>query len=95
MTQAFGLLRRVAEDVLGFVREWKVDRGGDLLSLDAMLFDLPAKSFRRGPGTDKAHRQSLVFTHQAQEDVFGLNLRRAELTGLIAGKENDAAGFSV
>src|SRR5215472_7952214 len=37
--------------------------------------------------------QRLVFTQQAQQQVFGLNIRRAELAGLVACKEYYAPGF--
>ena len=37
--------------------------------------------------------EGLVFAQQTEEQVFGLYIRRAELTGLIPRKENDAPGF--
>src|SRR5215467_12489790 len=41
----------------------------------------------------KAIGQRLVFTQQAQQQVLRLNVRRAELAGLISGEEDDAPCF--
>src|SRR5271154_689837 len=41
----------------------------------------------------KTISQRLVFTQQAKQQVFGLNIRRPELAGLIPRKEDHAPGF--
>src|SRR5215813_13453358 len=41
-------------------------------------------------GAQKAVGQGLVFAQQAQEQVFGLNVRRSELAGFIARKKDYA-----
>src|SRR5208282_6001878 len=35
--------------------------------------------------------QGLVFAQQSEQQVFGLNIRRSELAGLIAREENNAS----
>src|SRR5260370_8530216 len=37
--------------------------------------------------------QGLVFAEQSEQQVFGLNIRRTELAGLVPRKEDDAPGF--
>ena len=95
VTQAFGLLRGIGEDVLALVGERKVHKRGDLLSRPPVSLDLPVKAFRRLLRGKKSRRQRSILTEQAEEEELGLNLGRAELAGLIAGEEDRAAGFLV
>src|SRR5258708_3942813 len=37
--------------------------------------------------------QGLVFAEQSEQQMFGLNVRRTELAGLVPRKEDDAPGF--
>jgi len=41
----------------------------------------------------KAIGQGLVLAQQSEQQVFGLNVRRSKLAGLVARKENDAPRF--
>src|SRR5262249_61812019 len=55
--------------------------------------NLLADRLHRRMGTQKAVGQSLVLTQQAQEQVFGFNIRRAELARFIPRKEDHASRF--
>src|ERR1044071_5822324 len=44
-------------------------------------------------GTQEAIGQGLVFAQQTEQEVFGLNIRRAELAGFVACEKDDAPGF--
>src|ERR1700730_10577588 len=55
-----------------------------------MSFDLLANRFNRGMGTEKFVGERLVFAQQSQQQVLSLDVRRAELAGLIPGEENNA-----
>src|SRR5690242_17147893 len=58
-----------------------------------MAFNLLTDRFHRGMRPQETIGQCLVFAQQAQQQVFGLYIRRAKLAGLIARKEYDAPGF--
>src|ERR1700748_689934 len=55
-----------------------------------MPFDLLANRFNRGMETEKFVGDRLVFARQAKQQVLSLDVRRAELAGLISGEENNA-----
>src|ERR1700728_321887 len=88
--QVLGLLRGIGKHPLALVAQRKIDGGGNFLADGGVSFDLLADGFDRGMGTQKAVGQCLIFTQQPQEQVLGLDVRRAELAGLISCKVYDA-----
>ncbi len=91
--QPFGLFRGVGEHALALVRERKIDRGRDLLADGGMAFDLLADRFDRCVGTQEPVGKRLVFAEQPEQQVFGLDIGRSELAGLVPREEDDAPRF--
>src|SRR5205814_9805565 len=53
-----------------------------------VAFNLFADGLDRSMRTQKAIGQRLVFAQQSQQQMFGLDIRRAELAGFITSKED-------
>ncbi len=58
-----------------------------------MSFDLFANGFDRGVRAQESVRQGFVFAQKSQQQVLGLDIGRAELTGFVARKKDDAPRF--
>ncbi len=86
--EALGFLGPIGEHALAFVAERQIDRSGYLFPRRCMPFDLFADRLDGGVRAQKTVRQRLILTQQAQQQVFRLDIRTAELAGLIAGKED-------
>ena len=91
--EALGLFSGVGEHALAFVRERQVDGGRDLLANGGVAFNLFADGFDRGMRAKKAVGERLVFAQQAEQQMLGLDVRRAELAGLVPREEDDAPRF--
>ena len=89
--EALGLLGGVGEHALALVGEREVDRGGDLLADGGVALDLLADGLDRGVRAQEAVGERLVLAQQAEQQVLGLDVRRTELAGLVAGKEDDSS----
>ena len=88
-----GLFGGVGQHPLALVAQRQIDRGRDLLADRGVRFDLLADRFDRGVRAQEPVGQRLVFAQQAQQQVLGLDVRAAELAGLVAREEDDASGF--
>ena len=91
--QALGFLRRIGQHALALVGERQVHRGRNLFPDGGVAFNLLADRLHRGVRAQETIGQRLVFAQQAQQQVLGLDVRRTELAGLVAGEEDDAPGF--
>ncbi len=58
-----------------------------------MPLNLLADELDRGMRTQEPVDESFVFAQKPQQQVLRLYVRRTELTGLVARKEDDAPGF--
>src|SRR5262249_54937148 len=85
--------RGVRQYALALVREGQVDRGRHLFPDRRVALDLLANGLYRSMRAEEAVGQGFVFTEQTEQQVFSLDVRRAELTGFIARKKYDASGF--
>jgi len=93
VAEALRFFRRIGEDALALVRKGQVDAGWDRIANDGMAFDLLADGFHGSMGVQEAVGECLVFAQQAEEEVVGLNVGRAELAGFVTGEEDHAARF--
>src|SRR5215471_20273598 len=93
MAQAFGFLGGIGQHALALITQREIDRRGNFLPDGRVSFNLLANGFDRSMGPQKSVGQRFVFTQQAEKQVFGLNIRRAELACLIACKKDYAPGF--
>ena len=89
MIQPLRFFGGVGENSLALVRKRQIDRRRHLLANGRPAFDLLANALDRGRIAKKPIGQVLVFTDQAQQQVFGFDRRAAELAGLVASKEDD------
>ena len=90
VAQPLGLLGRIGQDALALVRKRQVDRGRDLFANGGVRLNLLADRLHRGVGAQEAVGQRLVLAQQAQQQVLGLDIGRAELAGLIPREEDYA-----
>src|SRR5580692_13110707 len=88
--KTLSLLRCVGEHALAFIAQWQVHGSGNLLADRGVSFDLFANGFDRSVRTQKTIGQGFIFAQKSQQKVFRLNIRRAELAGFIARKEDNA-----
>ena len=77
----------IRQHALAFVRERQVNRGGNFFADGGVAFDLLADGFHRGMRAQEAVGQRLVFAQQSQQQVLGLNVRRAKLACLVPSKK--------
>ncbi len=91
--EALGFFGGVGEHALAFVTERKIDRSGDLFADRGVAFDLFTDRLHRGMRAQKTIGQGFIFAQQSEQQVFGLNIRRAELAGFIPREKDYAPGF--
>src|SRR5215470_4315049 len=91
--QPLGFLRRIRQYALAFIGERKIDRSRNLLADGCVSFDLLANGFNGGVRPQKSIGKRLVLTQQAEQEMLGLNIRRAKLAGFIPCKKYDATCF--
>jgi len=88
VAEPLSLLGRVRQYGLTFVRKREVDRSRYLFADGGVRLDLLPNRFDRSVRAQEAVGQRFVFAQKAEQQVFGLDIRRAELTGLITGEED-------
>ena len=93
MTEALSFLCAIRQHTFALVAQRKVNGGRDFLAYRGVRFNLLSNRLDRGMGSKKAIRKRLVLTKKAQQQVFGFNVRTAELASLVPCKEDNAAGF--
>ena len=93
MAKPFSLLGCVIEDALALLAERNFHRRGDALANRDTRLNLLADGLDGAMGAQKTIGQRLVFTHEAEQEVLGFDVRASVLTGLIAREEDHAAGL--
>ena len=88
VVEPLGLFGAIRQHALALVAQRQIHRSGNLLANGGVPFDLLADGFHRRVRTQEAVGQRLVFPQQAQQQVFGLDVRAAELAGLVAREED-------
>src|SRR5438874_10991427 len=91
--KALSLLGSVSQNPLALVAQREIDRGRELLPDSNVSLNLLADGHDRGMRTQEPEGESFVSSQQSQQQVLRLYVRRTELTGLVARKEDDALRF--
>ena len=92
--KALSLLGSVSQNPPALVAQREIDRGRELLPDSNVSFNLLADGLDRGIRTQEpVGEKSFVFAQKSQQQVLRLYVRRTELTGLVARKEDDASCF--
>src|SRR6266480_2060946 len=90
--QAITLFVRVLQDLFRFRSQRQFDRGRDLLAQEGSAFNLFANRFDgKLSSREKASRQRLIFTHQSQQQMLGLNRMSPKLGRFVTREEDDSA----
>ncbi len=92
-SEPFRFFRRHIKNAFAFRAQRHFDRRRDALANRDARFDLFANRLNRALLPQKTVRQRLVLTHQAKQQMFGLNVRTAVLTRFVACKKYDAPRF--
>src|SRR6266702_1293734 len=87
--QAFSFFRGVGEHALTDMAQRQVDRGRGSRTNVAAPLDFFADGFYRGVRMQESIRQRLVLAQEAQQQMFRLDVSATELTGFVAGEEDD------
>ena len=91
--QAVGFFGRKLQHALGFRAERDLDRGRDLLAEHRPAFDFLADVLERQVrAREDPAGEPFALANQAQQEVLGLDRDAAELTGLVAGEEENSPG---
>src|SRR6266849_5599996 len=93
VAQPLGLFSGAVQDALALLAERHLHRGGDALADGDARFDLLADRFDRPVRPQEAVRQGFVFPHQAQQQVFGFDVRAAVLARLVPREEDHPPSF--
>jgi hypothetical protein len=95
--QPIGFFRGELQHALGFSAEGNLDRRRHLFPKHGAAFDFLADVFEGEMGArEDAARQPFTLANQSKQEVLGLNGNAAELTGLVAGEEeNPPSPFGV
>src|SRR5580700_10838678 len=91
--KALSLLGSVSQNPLALVAQREIDGGRELLPDSNASLNVLADGLDRGMRTQEPEGESFVFAQKSQQQVLRLYVRRTELTGLVARKEDDAPGF--
>src|ERR1017187_7157217 len=91
--KALSLLGSISQNPLALVAPREIDRGRELLPDRGVSLNLLADGLDRGMRTQEPEGESFVFAQKSQQQVLRLYVRRTELTGLVARKEDDALCF--
>src|SRR5690349_10004867 len=86
VAEALRLLGSIRQYALALIAQREVHRGGNLLPNGSVSFNLFADGLNRSMRPQKAVGECFVFAQQAQQQMFGLYIWRAELAGLVARK---------
>ena len=90
VAEALGLFGGIGKHALALVRKRQVNGGGDFFADGSVRFNLLADRVHRGVRAQEAVGQRLIFAQEAKQQVLGLDIRRAELAGLIPREEDHA-----
>jgi hypothetical protein len=90
--ERFRLFRCVSQHPLALIAQRQIHGGGDFFPPHRHVFNLLADRLHWRLAVQKLVRGRLVLAQQAQQQVFRLDIRAAELAGFIPGKKNNAAG---
>src|SRR5512146_988022 len=93
MPQPLRLLGGIRQDALALIAQWEIDRSRNFLANGGMTFNLLPNRFDRRMLPEEPVGKSLIFAQQAQQQVFRLYIRRAELAGLVSREEDHASGL--
>src|SRR6516162_3635116 len=93
MTEPLRFFRGIRQNALALVAQRKVDGRGHLLPNGCVSFNLFPDRLDRRMRAQKAVGQGFVPAQQTQQQVLGLDVRRAELAGLIPRKKDHAPRF--
>ncbi len=91
--QPLGLFRAISQHALALVAQRQIDRSGNLLADRGVPFDLLADGFHGGVRPQEAVGQRLILAQQPQQQVLGLDVRAAELAGLVPREEDYSSRF--
>src|ERR1035441_8269027 len=91
--KALSLLGSVSQNPIALVAQREIDRGRELLPDRGVSLNLLADELDRGMRTQETVDDRCVFAQKSQQQVLRLYVRRTELTGLVARKEDDASCF--
>ena len=91
--EALGLFRGIGQHTLAFIGEGEIDGGRDLLADGGVAFNLFTDGLDGSVRAKKAVGECLVFAEEPEQEMLGLDVRGAELAGLIPGEEDDAPRF--
>ena len=91
--QAFGFFGGAVQDSLAFRAQWHFDGGGNPLADRDARFNFFPDRLDRTLLAQKPVGQRLVFAHQSEQQMLGLDVRTPILAGLVPGKENHASRF--
>src|ERR1022692_2467395 len=91
--KALSLLGSISQNPLALVAQREIDRGQELLPDRGVSLNLLADGLHRSMRTQEPEGESFVFAQKSQQQVLRLYVRRTELTGLVARKEDDAPRF--
>ena len=94
VVQPLGFFGAIGQHALALMAERQIHGGGNLLANRGVSFDLLANRFHRGVRTQEPVGQRLVFAQQPEQQVFGLDVRAAELAGLVPREEDDPSALS-
>src|SRR5208283_5629663 len=93
MAQALRFLRRHIQDALALRAQGHFHGRGNALANGDARFDLFANGFDGALLAQEPVGKRLVFAHQTQQEVLGLDVRATVLAGLVPGEKYDAPGF--
>ena len=91
--ETLGFLTSHIEDAFAFRAERNLHGGGDALANGDAGFNLFADGLDGSLLPQEAIGQGFILAHQTEQEVLGLDVRTAVLTGLIPCKENNATCF--
>src|SRR5438477_13177760 len=93
VTETFRFFGRHVEDALALRAERHFNRRGDALADGDAGFNLFSYRFDRALLPQETVGQGLVLAHQAEQQMLGLDVRAAILTGFVSCKKYDASRF--
>jgi hypothetical protein len=91
--QPLSFLSPVRQYTLTLVAEWQIYRRGNLLPHGGVPLDLLPDRFHGGVRSQKAIGESLILAQQTEQQVLSLDIRAAELAGLVSSEKNDSSRF--
>src|ERR1043165_3894068 len=90
MGKTLGFFRGIRENPFAFIAQREVNRSRNLLANRGVSPDLLANRFDRGMRAQETVSQGFVFAQQSEQQMLRLDIRRPELAGFVACKEDNA-----